>query len=514
MRGTCSPGFVVRAEFPAEQVLATPFSRVATESMVPVSHILWSHLWLGIATDAFDRARAFVRAPAKQQARRDAVRPRTRLSQLMSELVARCAPRSAWRCASSAQRPRSAAASGSRRWPRRCASTTSRSPPPSRRRASARARMGVCGIVGYKNDTPVQRRPAPARHDVRLPDGRQRAHPPDQRQPAADRQGCLAMAEFRTGDARAGGSSSSELSSRAAHRQRRCPGVYGRGGEFEEVLRNAFDELVDRVGGGRRRRARCASRRSCPGAAARGERLPEVLPAPRRRRLRLRGRRGARPPSRRARQPPRGLERVPGDDRPGADPGRLLPGLSGDRRARPARRRAASIVDAGGSYVFRHEPSGDPARLQMFHQREIVRLGEPETVADWRERWRDRAVELLRGLGLEADFDVATDPFFGRSGRMLAREPARAGAEVRDPGPDRRPGADRGRLLQLPPGPLREALRASSSPTAARSHTACLGFGLERITLALLRAHGLDLERWPDEVRGGARGRDEHRGHR
>ena len=56
----------------------------------------------------------------------------------------------------------------------------------------------------------------------------------------------------------------------------------------------------------------------------------------------------------------------------------------------------------------------------MFHQREIVRIGEPETVAAWRDAWRDRALELLRGLGLDADFDVATDPFFGRSGRMLA----------------------------------------------------------------------------------------------
>ncbi len=33
------------------------------------------------------------------------------------------------------------------------------------------------------------------------------------------------------------------------------------------------------------------------------------------------------------------------------------------------------------------------------------------------------------------------------------------------------------------------------------AHTACLGFGLERITMALLRAHGLDPETWPDEVR-------------
>jgi seryl-tRNA synthetase len=33
------------------------------------------------------------------------------------------------------------------------------------------------------------------------------------------------------------------------------------------------------------------------------------------------------------------------------------------------------------------------------------------------------------------------------------------------------------------------------------ANTACLGFGLERITLALLRTHGLDPAGWPDPVR-------------
>jgi seryl-tRNA synthetase len=33
------------------------------------------------------------------------------------------------------------------------------------------------------------------------------------------------------------------------------------------------------------------------------------------------------------------------------------------------------------------------------------------------------------------------------------------------------------------------------------AHTACLGFGLERITLALLRTHGLDVDAWPAAVR-------------
>ena len=66
MRGTCSPGYIVSAEFAPEQVVEQPFSEIAAQSMVPVSHILWSHLWLGIATDAFDRSRAFVRAAAKR----------------------------------------------------------------------------------------------------------------------------------------------------------------------------------------------------------------------------------------------------------------------------------------------------------------------------------------------------------------------------------------------------------------------------------------------------------------
>jgi acyl-CoA dehydrogenase len=67
MRGTCSPGFVVRAAFGPEQVLTAPFSTVMNESIVPLSHILWSFVWLGIATDAFERGRAFVRAAMRRK---------------------------------------------------------------------------------------------------------------------------------------------------------------------------------------------------------------------------------------------------------------------------------------------------------------------------------------------------------------------------------------------------------------------------------------------------------------
>ena len=67
MRGTRSPPALVEAQGSLEQVLPTPFAEIAPQTQVPFSHVLWSGLWLGIATDAVARARAFVRAAARQK---------------------------------------------------------------------------------------------------------------------------------------------------------------------------------------------------------------------------------------------------------------------------------------------------------------------------------------------------------------------------------------------------------------------------------------------------------------
>jgi acyl-CoA dehydrogenase len=85
MRGTCSPGFIAKASIGVEQILPVPFATISAETMTPVSHILWSHVWLGIATDAFDRSRAFVRASAKRKPG-EPLPIASRLSELMSEL--------------------------------------------------------------------------------------------------------------------------------------------------------------------------------------------------------------------------------------------------------------------------------------------------------------------------------------------------------------------------------------------------------------------------------------------
>ncbi len=66
MRGTCSTGATVNATFGTDQILPGAFATVAAQTMVPITHVLWSHVWLGIAEDAFGRARAFARAAARR----------------------------------------------------------------------------------------------------------------------------------------------------------------------------------------------------------------------------------------------------------------------------------------------------------------------------------------------------------------------------------------------------------------------------------------------------------------
>jgi acyl-CoA dehydrogenase len=65
-RGTCSLGFILTTEGSAEQILPVPFDEILSRTMHPVSHIVWASLWLGIAVDAVNRARAYVRAEARK----------------------------------------------------------------------------------------------------------------------------------------------------------------------------------------------------------------------------------------------------------------------------------------------------------------------------------------------------------------------------------------------------------------------------------------------------------------
>ncbi|MBV6757283.1 acyl-CoA dehydrogenase family protein [Rhodococcus opacus] len=67
LRGTCSPGFVLRATTTSDLVVADPYSEISAATMLPVSHSVWSAVWLGIADAAVEKARRYVRAGARKQ---------------------------------------------------------------------------------------------------------------------------------------------------------------------------------------------------------------------------------------------------------------------------------------------------------------------------------------------------------------------------------------------------------------------------------------------------------------
>ena len=78
MRGTCSVGYMLRAEGEADQVLAEPYERIHNQTMAPYAHLFWSAAWRGVATGAF-APRARLRAPGRARQPAAACRPARRI---------------------------------------------------------------------------------------------------------------------------------------------------------------------------------------------------------------------------------------------------------------------------------------------------------------------------------------------------------------------------------------------------------------------------------------------------
>jgi acyl-CoA dehydrogenase len=60
MRGTCSSGFLLKAEGLPEQILSESFDRINARCMMPVAHLAWAAAWAGVAAAALGRARRFL----------------------------------------------------------------------------------------------------------------------------------------------------------------------------------------------------------------------------------------------------------------------------------------------------------------------------------------------------------------------------------------------------------------------------------------------------------------------
>jgi seryl-tRNA synthetase len=150
---------------------------------------------------------------------------------------------------------------------------------------------------------------------------------------------------------------------------------------------------------------------------------------------------------------------------------------------------------------FRREPSKMLDRLQSFRMREYVCIGTPTQIDEFRRRWMTRAQQMADQLGLGWHIDHASDPFFGRGGKLLAASQVEQALKFE---------------LLIP-------VHSAEEPTACMSfnyhrdhfgttwnlrteagevaHTGCVAFGIDRLALALFATHGLDLADWPAAAR-------------
>lgn len=152
------------------------------------------------------------------------------------------------------------------------------------------------------------------------------------------------------------------------------------------------------------------------------------------------------------------------------------------------------------SYCFRREPSAEPTRMQAFQMQEFVRAGTPEQARQFRERWIEKGQAFFAALELPATVQPANDPFFGRAAGVMGQGQRSQAlkfellVQINDGAPAT---ACMSFNLHLDHFGKALELRTADGDFA---HTACTGFGLERIALALFRRHGIDPARWPADV--------------
>jgi acyl-CoA dehydrogenase len=65
MRGTCSAGFELKVDAPADRIFPEAYEKIHAQTMTPVAHLCWSSVWAGIAATAVERAQRFVRKAAR-----------------------------------------------------------------------------------------------------------------------------------------------------------------------------------------------------------------------------------------------------------------------------------------------------------------------------------------------------------------------------------------------------------------------------------------------------------------
>jgi seryl-tRNA synthetase len=150
---------------------------------------------------------------------------------------------------------------------------------------------------------------------------------------------------------------------------------------------------------------------------------------------------------------------------------------------------------------FRREPSKDLDRMQSFRMREYVRIGTPEQIQTFRSDWIERAKDVADTLRLPYKVDVASDPFFGRGGQLMAASQMQQALKFELLIPvisEEKPTACMSFNYHQDHFGETWGLKTADG---ALSHTGCVAFGMDRLAVALFATHGLEVAAWPTPVR-------------
>jgi seryl-tRNA synthetase len=159
------------------------------------------------------------------------------------------------------------------------------------------------------------------------------------------------------------------------------------------------------------------------------------------------------------------------------------------------------VTCRGKSFRFESAYATTLERLWDFTIREMVFMGTREQVAGARQKVLRRCLSYLEELGLDGLCEVANDPFFGGTDvadRISSQRLLELKYELR---------------LQVAPGRtiavgsfnFHDRHFGSSFGIDGHGgepvHSACIGFGLERLVFAFLCQYGLEPAGWPEPVR-------------
>jgi seryl-tRNA synthetase len=122
-------------------------------------------------------------------------------------------------------------------------------------------------------------------------------------------------------------------------------------------------------------------------------------------------------------------------------------------------------------------------------------------ITEFRNRWMSRASQLAVELELPCSIEVASDPFFGRVGQVMAVSQLQQSLKFE-------------LLIPYYPGAVPTACMSFNyhrdhfgqvwgigTASGAAAHTGCVAFGMDRLAVALFCIHGLEVEAWPLSVR-------------